>query len=267
MALALPRILSFDFDGTLVTKGEPIDPEFLDFIRQLTADDGAWVINTGRQMGELEDGLDEHQFPHFPDYAITEETELYARNHDLETWEEVGDWNAKRLDANRTLISQGRDFFDSVRDHIETKTNGSYLRLEGENMPDEIIASTQEEMDEIAEFIDAESSRADFDLVSFQRNSIYLRFTHCDFDKGQTLAELTRVLDLNSAHVFAVGDNHNDLPKLDPEVAGAIACPSNSIGLVKATVLAHGGFVASKPGPHGVREALEHFATTSKDKS
>ena len=266
MPLLSPRLLSFDFDGTLVWAGEPVAPEFLKLIRDLTANGGAWVINTGRKLEELEYGLEDHQFSSLPDYVITEETQLFARNHKTESWEEVGDWNQRRLDANRQLISEGREFFAFVRDHVEQKTGASYLSVECENTPDEIIAAHEEEMDEIAEFLDAESDRTGFDALSFQRNSIYLRFTHRDFDKGRTLAELTRVLGLNPAHVFAVGDNHNDLPKLDPEVAGAIACPGNALGLVKSTVTAHGGYVASKPGPHGVREALEFF-TASKDET
>jgi hydroxymethylpyrimidine pyrophosphatase-like HAD family hydrolase len=95
--------------------------------------------------------------------------------------------------------------------------------------------------------------------LSWQRNSIYLRFGHRDFQKGSSLSEIAHLYGLPAARCFAMGDSHNDLEMLAPAHAGMTACPANAVPEVQAQVLSHGGFVA--PGIHGAGaiEALQHF--------
>ena len=58
---------------------------------------------------------------------------------------------------------------------------------------------------------------------------------------------------------FAAGDNFNDLPMLNLAFARFLACPSNAIEDVKATVRNQGGFVAAQDSGFGVDEALRYF--------
>ena len=60
-------------------------------------------------------------------------------------------------------------------------------------------------------------------------------------------------------HTFVAGDNHNDLSMLALEVAHHLACPSNSLPIVKDAILSQQGFVASQPATQGCVEALSHY--------
>jgi hydroxymethylpyrimidine pyrophosphatase-like HAD family hydrolase len=95
--------------------------------------------------------------------------------------------------------------------------------------------------------------------LSWQRNSIYLRFGHRDFHKGSSLSEVARLHDLTATNCFAIGDSHNDLNMLDAAHAGMIACPANSVPEIHAKVSASGGLIAQGIHAHGAIEALKHY--------
>ena len=95
--------------------------------------------------------------------------------------------------------------------------------------------------------------------LSWQRNSIYLRFGHRDFQKGTSLSHVAAHYTLPVEQRFAIGDSHNDLEMLDPAHSSRIACPANAVAAVKNKVLTHGGLVTQAAYGHGAIEALEHF--------
>ena len=109
----------------------------------------------------------------------------------------------------------------------------------------------------ICEFIDAHANLPR--ELSYERNTVFLRFSHIGYNKGTALSELARMLDIPPAHIFAAGDNHNDLSMLDHAHAGMIACPVNAIDEVKTAVASFGGFTATRPASEGMAEAFEHF--------
>jgi hydroxymethylpyrimidine pyrophosphatase-like HAD family hydrolase len=117
-------------------------------------------------------------------------------------------------------------------------------------------------MVEIVAFID--ERRSLYPELGYQRNSIYLRFTHRDFDKGSALRELTRQLGVGPQFVFAAGDNHNDLSMLRSELAHGLCCPSNAIWEVKDQVRREGGLIANSPGSSGMVEAMQHYFYNSR---
>ena len=120
-----------------------------------------------------------------------------------------------------------------------------------------VVSTTIEEMEEICRFI--ETKRFGFPDFAYQRNSVYLRFCHSAYHKGAALAELQRLTDISKEETFAAGDNLNDLPMLNLAFARFLACPSNALEDVKATVRNQGGFVASQDSGFGMCEALRHF--------
>ena len=101
-----------------------------------------------------------------------------------------------------------------------------------------------------------EERRLRWPEVGYQRNTIYLRFTHRDFDKGSALAELARQLDLPASALFAAGDNYNDLSMLRRSVAHHLACPANALAEVQAQVRAEGGQLTAFPASRGMAEAV-----------
>ena len=102
--------------------------------------------------------------------------------------------------------------------------------------------------------------KAQLPKLHYQRNSVYLRFCHVDYDKGTALAELGRLLEIPVGSIFAAGDHYNDLPMLDGRAAKHVACPANAIAAVKQTVRAAGGHVSAAEDGYGLVDALKrHF--------
>ena len=117
-------------------------------------------------------------------------------------------------------------------------------------------------MDRIVEFINTLAPQ--FPLMGYERNTIYLRFGHIEYNKGSVLQELGRQLGIGPDCIFAAGDNHNDLSMLNTDIAHRIACPSNSIDEVKHHVYNAGGYVATRPGSAGMVETLAHYFVRSR---
>jgi hydroxymethylpyrimidine pyrophosphatase-like HAD family hydrolase len=109
-------------------------------------------------------------------------------------------------------------------------------------------------MQRVIDFVEAR--RPHWPELAYQRNTIYLRFTHRDFDKGSALAELARQLGLPASSLFAAGDNYNDLSMLRRSVAHHLACPANALPAVQAQVAAEGGHLLPAPASRGMAHAL-----------
>ena len=248
-------LLCFDFDGTLVHPNteQPFNPLFLEYMTELKKQGAVWVINTGRTLYQLLEGLQQYKFDVLPDYIIAREQELYQPGQ-FHRWQDLGDWNQKCLRDHQKLFRSSRKFFQMVRDYLKAETAAQYT--ESEQEPAGIMASTEEEMDVICAFIDRHEKKPKG--LGYQRNSVYFRFGHVDYNKGTVMAELGRHLCLQPANIFAVGDNHNDLPMLDRRYAQGLACPLNALPVVKDCVAKNNGFLATVPGTDGVIEAL-HF--------
>lgn len=96
-------------------------------------------------------------------------------------------------------------------------------------------------------------------MLSWQRNSIYLRFSHRDYHKGSALSALAALHGLGPAACFAIGDSHNDLEMLDPQHAAMCACPANSVPEITAKVSREGGYLCQQSHAAAVLEALAAY--------
>jgi len=252
------RLLSTDFDGTLVAHGsEPVlDRGCMDCIGQLQANGVLWAINTGRSVDLLESGLVDLAFPIHPDFILTSERDIFRPSSNRGKWEPFGDWNERVARKHAELFHSAESVLAEVVDFVTQKTRARLLYhsagLEG------LIAESEEELDRVTKFIDR--AREKQPQFHYQRNTVYLRFCHADYHKGAALAELSRLLEIPRDYIFAAGDHHNDISMLDGRFAQYPACPSNAIAEVKDAVRTAGGYVASKPCGAGVHEALLHFA-------
>ncbi len=251
------RLLSIDFDGTLVSRvSEPVlDDRCMELIRDLQNDGVLFAINTGRSVDLLESGLTDFSFPMWPDFILTSERDVFRRGENGAKWEAFGDWNERCAREHAELFNSAQSVLAEVVDFVNQKTKARLIYhsegLEG------LIAADDEEMKRITKFI--EKARTKQPKFHYQRNTVYLRFCHADYHKGAALAELARLIDIPRQNIFAAGDHHNDISMLDGKVAAMPACPANAIAQVKDAVRSAGGYVAKSEHGAGVHEALRHF--------
>ena len=251
------RLLSTDLDGTLVCRtGEPfLHDGCMELIGELQKQGALWAINTGRSVDLLESGLLDFSFPFRPDFILTSERDVFRPGTNGTKWEAFGDWNERCARDHTELFSTSQSVLAEVIDFVNRKTKARVIyETEG---PAGLIASSEEEMDRLTEFI--EQARSKNPKFNYQRNTVYLRFCHSDYHKGAALAELARLSDIPRENIFAAGDNHNDISMLDGRFAALAACPANSVPKVKEAVRQADGYVAAQDCGAGVHEALVHF--------
>jgi HAD superfamily hydrolase (TIGR01484 family) len=249
-------LLCFDFDGTLVHhEGEPpFHPAMGDLLREFRRRGAAWVVNTGRSLRQTLEGIAQHHIFQLPDYIIAQECEIYRPGF-FKAWTDFGSWNRRARSAHDHFMEKHRGFLAAIRQHVARNTRAEFLM--GDFGQVGIVAVDESELDVICHVI--EEMRARQPDIGYHRNGRYLRFSHADFSKGTALRELGRLLKVPPDRIFAAGDNHNDLPMLDPRIAASIACPSNALEPVKAHVIERGGYVAGRPASEGMMDALQHF--------
>src|SRR5205807_6845592 len=251
------RLLSIDFDGTLVSRvNEPVlDDHCMKLIRDLQKDGVLFAINTGRSVDLLESGLADFSFPMRPNFILTSGRDVFRTGQNGEPWEAFGDWNQRCAREHAELLTSASSVIAEVIDFVNQKTEARVI-YEPEG-PAGVVASSDEERDRVTRFID--ETRTKQPKFNYQRNTVYLRFCHADYHKGAALGELSRLIDISRENIFAAGDHHNDISMLDGKVAAMPACPANAIDEVKEAVCNAGGFVAHREHGAGVREALMHF--------
>lgn len=249
-------LLSFDFDGTLHDPAEtpPVPTEFFTTIRRLRETRGAvWGINTGRSMPQVMDGLIESSFPFLPDWVIGREREIFFPNA-FGRFLPHSEWNDRCAKEITKLFKKSKTVLKKIRHEVEEHTGAQYIEMKGE--PAGLISRTEEEMEWIAAHI--APLIAEVPGLGWQRNSIYLRFGHQDYQKGSTLTEMARLYEIPISQVFAMGDSHNDVEMLSEAHSGTAACPANSVEAIRQIITARGGLVTSQNAGHGVVEALKH---------
>ncbi len=262
-ANAPAAILSFDFDGTLhdPASDPPVPHAFFDLIRALRETrQVVWGINTGRSVPQMVDGMIESRFPFLPDWMVAREREIYFPNN-IARWMPHAPWNERCGKEIHGLFKRTRKLMARIRHEVEHHTGAQWFEYDGE--PAGLISRTEEEMEWIVAHI--APIAADEAHLSWQRNSIYLRFGHRDYQKGSSLAEITRIYQLSTDRCFAMGDSHNDEEMLDPARAAMIACPANAVDSIQRKVALSNGFVTRAVHGHGAIEALEHFFPLSKE--
>lgn len=250
-------ILSFDFDGTLHNPAAepPVPSDFFELIRSLRETHGAvWGINTGRSMAQMVEGFIESRFPFLPDYVVAREREIYFPNA-FGRWLPHEKWNKACEKEIHRLFKSAKKLLKAIQAEVKEHTGAQWLEMKGE--PAGIIAQSDEEMEWIISRI--EPWAASEPRLGWQRNSIYLRFGHRNYQKGSSLSEIARLNGIGPERCFAIGDSHNDFEMLDPAAAGMTACPSNAVEAIRQKINAIGGFSCTSDHAHGAIEALRHF--------
>lgn len=253
-------LLAFDFDGTLAVPDEkpPVEPEFFELIESMRKSHQiVWGVNTGRSLMFTAQGLAEARFPFLPDYLIVREREIYFPN-EFGRWIPVADWNQRCEKDHRRLFRKHRRYLKQTQKWVESETAAVWGFQTEE--PAGIVSSTAKEMDGIVARLDQELEN--YPMLSYQRNGIYLRFSHSDYHKGSAMAEVGRLIGVRASQTFAIGDSHNDLDMLDVSHAAHLACPGNACDEVKLRIDRSGGYLAEGVASAGVVEALRALLTS-----
>ena len=255
------RLISTDFDGTLIEAGsqDRCSKAFAAALDAHAGRGGLWAINTGRSLEHTLQGLEHFCPPVAPDFLLTNERDVYRQSDGL-GWVAHGTWNETCSRRHVELFREVDKFFSFIQGLAEDRPHFTIL-YENE-VPAGLITTTEDVMEDIAREVARES--AAFPGLSFQRNTIYLRFCHRDYHKGSALQELCRLEGVLRDEVLAAGDHHNDVSMLDGTHAAMPACPANAIDLVKETVRSAGGYVAESNWADGVAEALEFYQDSAE---
>ncbi|BDS05121.1 hypothetical protein NT6N_01610 [Oceaniferula spumae] len=255
-------LLAFDFDGTLaIPDGQPPVPdEFFNLMSGMRESHRTiWGINTGRSLMQTMQGISEARFPFLPDFVIAREREIYTPN-DFGRWLPVTDWNKRCDKDHKKLFRKHRRLMKRMRKWVEQETAAVWGEQEGE--PAGIVSSTSEEMDFITQWLN--QHLPDAPLLGYQRNGIYMRFSHTQYHKGSALAEVGKLTGISPQNTFAIGDSHNDLDMLDLSVAANLACPENACVEVKQRISEVGGYIARGAAGQGTIEALHAIFSRSQ---
>lgn len=251
------RLLSTDFDGTLVGH-EPDTRTSVNLaaaLHDLREQGAVWAVNTGRQLWFALEGLKHARLPHDPDFVLSSEKDIYRRVNEGE-WEAFGEWNAHAERRTVDLLDRAAHIVEAVR-QMSVRDRSVEILYENGRVAG-LMTSDPATMDRVAE--DVRSLAEEVPEFSFNRNTVWMRFSHREIHKGSALQELARLLGVPRTDVLAIGDHHNDLPMLDGRAASMVACPSNSVEEVKESVRAAGGYVSPLPWGEGVADAIRHFA-------
>jgi len=249
-------LLCFDFDGTLAEPSHepPFHPRMLDYIKVLRKAGAGWVINSGRGLSNLINGFGQYGVFMLPDYIVANEYEIYQPNS-FNRWEDYGSWNKQVNKDQRRFHRTHKKALRELQKWVQSDVRADMLEDESGGWG--IVAETRDEMERICQRIgEIQSTMPD---MGFQRNGRHLRFSHSGYNKGMALAELARSLSIEPYRIFTAGDNHNDLPMLQPDIAKFRACPTNSEDEVKELLRSTGGYVASMEASLGMMQALRYF--------
>lgn len=197
------------------------------------------------------EGLVESKFPFLPDWVIAREREIYFPNA-FGRFEPYQKWNKRCEDDIHQLFKKARKTLKHIRNEVEEHTGAQYIEMEGD--PAGFISRTEEEMEWIVQRIAPMVNEVP--NLGWQRNSIYFRFGHKDYQKGTTLSEAMGIYQLDVSRVFAMGDSHNDVEMLSKEHSGQAACPANAVDEIRKVIESRNGYVAKAAHGNGVVEAL-----------
>jgi len=259
--MSLPiKLISTDFDGTLFAEFEspPIPEALQKLIGDLQSQGATWVINTGRDMSSLMEALARARISVEPDYLVLVEREIHC--HVRSRYVGLEEWNAACASAHAELFARVRADLPRIIAWISSRFHAQLY--EDAYSPFCLIAGNNGDADAIHEYLNEYARGIPF--LTVVRNDVYARFGHESFNKGTSLAEITRRLGLSSEVVFAAGDWLNDLPMLSRRYARWLAAPDNAVEAVKHAVRQQEGYVSELPHGDGVAEGLEFCLRNAK---
>lgn len=247
-------ILAFDFDGTIhwPEHRPPVDLRLLEWIEFLRKKhDMIWGICTGRSVMHLREGLSSG-FPFLPDFVVAREREIFFPGR-FGRFVPDDDWNKVCDKEHKKLFKKMRKELTTIRRYVEDVAQGEWVQVEGDLAG--VVLQSEDEMPGLLQ--EVKRVCAGCKELSYERNSVYLRFSHSSYSKGAALKEIAKRCGVSPDGIVAAGDNFNDLSMLSPEVTSWPICPGNAVPEVKKRVQICGGEIGNSQASSGIVEALE----------
>jgi HAD superfamily hydrolase (TIGR01484 family) len=262
--MSLPiQLISTDFDGTLHADFEtpPVPHDLQELIGDLQRQGAKWVINTGRDLSGVMEGIARARLSIKPDFLVVVERDIYF--HEESQYEACAEWNDGCKAAHAELFERVQADVPRLVDWVSKRFRAALY--EDAFSPFCLIAENNADADAIQLFLDEYC--ASVPNLTLVRNDVYARFSHTSYNKGTALAEIARQLGISREHTFAAGDHLNDLPMLSGEFARCVVAPDNAVPVVKELVRSQNGYISHQPWGHGVARGLEHFLEAARRKT
>jgi HAD superfamily hydrolase (TIGR01484 family) len=249
------QLISTDFDGTLHAEFEnpPVPLDLQALIGDLQRQGAKWVINTGRDLSSVMEGIARARLSIKPDYLVVVEREIYC--HEGSQYLGCEEWNQGCATAHAELFARVQTDVPRLVDWVNKRFSATLY--EDDYSPFCLIADRNEDADAIQAFL--ETYCHEVPGLTLVRNDVYARFSHAGYNKGTALVEIARQLGIARDHVFAAGDHLNDLPMLSGDCARCVVAPDNAVPIVKETVRRQKGYISHQPWGHGVARGLEFY--------
>lgn len=256
VTMSLPiKLISTDFDGTLHAEFEnpPVPLDLQALLGDLQRQGAKWVINTGRDLSSVMEGMARARLTVRPDYLVVVERAIYV--HEGSQYVECAQWNQGCERSHEDLFERIQPDVPRLCGWINERFRATLY--EDDYSPFCLIAENNEDADAIQAFL--EDYVQTISDLAYVRNDVYARFSHAAYNKGTALSEIARQLGVPREQVFAAGDHLNDLPMLSKEFAGCLVAPDNAIPRVKEVVCRQNGYLSHQPWGHGVARGLEFY--------
>jgi len=249
------QLISTDFDGTLHADSEdpPVPLDLQALIAELQGKGAKWVINTGRDLSSVMEGIARARLTIRPDFLVTVEREIHS--HENSQYVACAEWNLGCRRAHEEIFARVKPDVPDLMKWISARFRATLY--EDDYSPFCLIAETNADADAIQEFLDEYVRQ--IPELTLVRNDIYARFSHVAYNKGTALGEIARRFGIARQHVLAAGDHLNDLPMLSGEHAACVVAPDNAVPAVKEIVRRQKGYISHQPWGHGVARGLEYF--------
>lgn len=237
-------LVALDYDGTL--RGEescPIAPEFLALMAAWRPYGVRWGINTGRSLGYLCEEL-LSCVSVLPDFLCTTERFAYLADGQGKVVPAM-DFNCESYEANARLRRELCSPLAAEMARIGA-LHPEWEWVFAPNDPLSVQAKDTTTMDGIAPllqpFVDS------LDGVAMQRASRFMRLSDARFNKATALGYVMEQWGVDSAHLFAMGDGHNDLDVFSRFPEAYFGCPADAHPEIQAVLPAMGGYVSESRG-------------------
>jgi len=254
------KLIATDLDGTLI--GRDDDQEFYvpfrESINQFRRSRNAvWVVSTGRSLKSFRKAflLMEH-WDILPDFVIVRHAYIYSvfRGRYLPhfVWNARIRWQIRthRNSIHRLLRLWHSQLFDRFDRMGTVVADPKRLCVQ---------FSRIEDADTAAKFLQEKVRGHSLLNVFRYQSEVDVRVVPST--KGVALVQLCQRLGIGPEHCMAIGDGHNDLALLDPEVVKYVGCPANATSEIVSLVHERKGHIARGEAMEGVMEVLNAFET------
>ena len=263
--MSLPiKIISTDFDGTLHAEGEdpPVPHDLQALIGDLQRRGAKWVINTGRDLSSVMEGMARARLTIRPDYLVVVEREIYFREDSQFFACEA--WNEACTAEHDELFLRVRA--DVPRLYAWVRERFTATVYEDAFSPFCLVARSNEDADAIQAYLEAYCR--EMPQLTVVRNDVYARFSHAGYNKGTALLNLERygeaivscdeVIRLNPSSVKAHNNKGYALFNLK-RYDEALVCYQQALHLNPLYVLSHCTVGKIKLALGLEKEALDSF--------